>query len=111
MRTYFFFSSRRRHTRWTGDWSSDVCSSDLPHTRQLLRHRDCYAVSCLRSCLDAPLSLCRRIIGERAPSALDQNGIEIDEMRDLLRNAVGRSGNWNTAEAMADKNDVRELFA
>src|SRR5438876_3870507 len=28
MRT-FFFSSRRRHTRWTGDWSSDVCSSDL----------------------------------------------------------------------------------
>src|SRR5690348_14068206 len=26
--TNFFFSSRRRHTRWTGDWSSDVCSSD-----------------------------------------------------------------------------------
>src|SRR5579863_6465239 len=25
----FFFSSRRRHTIWTGDWSSDVCSSDL----------------------------------------------------------------------------------
>src|SRR6266487_5363084 len=25
----FFFSSRRRHTRWTGDWSSDVCSSNL----------------------------------------------------------------------------------
>src|SRR6266581_3028386 len=25
-----FFSSRRRHTRWTGDWSSDVYSSDLP---------------------------------------------------------------------------------
>src|SRR4051794_41292497 len=28
-RCIFFFSSRRRHTRWTGDWSSDVCSSDL----------------------------------------------------------------------------------
>src|SRR5437763_9131936 len=25
----FFFSSRRRHTRYIGDWSSDVCSSDL----------------------------------------------------------------------------------
>src|SRR6267154_4153638 len=25
----FLFSSRRRHTIWTGDWSSDVCSSDL----------------------------------------------------------------------------------
>src|SRR5690606_1467162 len=29
---YFFFSSRRRHTRFSRDWSSDVCSSDLaPH--------------------------------------------------------------------------------
>src|SRR6266508_917381 len=26
-----FFSSRRRHTRWPRDWSSDVCSSDLDH--------------------------------------------------------------------------------
>src|SRR2546430_9406532 len=26
----FFFSSRRRHTRFDCDWSSDVCSSDLP---------------------------------------------------------------------------------
>src|SRR5215510_9998427 len=25
----FFFSSRRRHTRWPRDWSSEVCSSDL----------------------------------------------------------------------------------
>src|SRR5215208_8351868 len=25
----FFFSSRRRHTSWPRDWSSDVCSSDL----------------------------------------------------------------------------------
>src|SRR5256885_11517465 len=29
MMNYFFFSSRRRHTRLQGDWSSDVCSSDL----------------------------------------------------------------------------------
>src|SRR5256885_14712326 len=28
-RDVFFFSSRRRHTRLQGDWSSDVCSSDL----------------------------------------------------------------------------------
>src|SRR6266849_2163516 len=38
----FFFSSRRRHTRSTRDWSSDVCSSDLDvlasrwHVRQAL---------------------------------------------------------------------------
>src|SRR5690625_5319889 len=29
MLSCFFFSSRRRHTRWPRDWSSDVCSSDL----------------------------------------------------------------------------------
>src|SRR5207249_7613284 len=28
---FFFFSSRRRHTRSKRDWSSDVCSSDLQH--------------------------------------------------------------------------------
>src|SRR5687768_17710121 len=28
---FFFFSSRRRHTRCSRDWSSDVCSSDLKH--------------------------------------------------------------------------------
>src|SRR5690606_40568772 len=29
LRLVFFFSSRRRHTRFSRDWSSDVCSSDL----------------------------------------------------------------------------------
>src|ERR1035438_4805606 len=29
VRSFFFFSSRRRHTRCLSDWSSDVCSSDL----------------------------------------------------------------------------------
>src|SRR3712207_8850451 len=31
MTCIFFFSSRRRHTRYWRDWSSDVCSSDLDH--------------------------------------------------------------------------------
>src|SRR5215510_15922488 len=36
---FFFFSSRRRHTRWPRDWSSDVCSSDLkPIDRQITNH-------------------------------------------------------------------------
>src|SRR5690242_21734508 len=48
---FFFFSSRRRHTRLTCDWSSDVCSSDLPTSwtwsrvdrwrSDLLKHRKC----------------------------------------------------------------------
>src|SRR5882762_6053394 len=35
----FFFSSRRRHTRFKCDWSSDVCSSDLGWGPELVRHR------------------------------------------------------------------------
>src|SRR5262249_60024612 len=34
---FFFFSSRRRHTRLVSDWSSDVCSSDLTHANELDR--------------------------------------------------------------------------
>src|SRR6266446_6425353 len=34
----FFFSSRRRHTRLQGDWSSDVCSSDLAVSHRDYRH-------------------------------------------------------------------------
>src|SRR3712207_8786702 len=32
----FFFASRRRHTRYWRDWSSDVCSSDLDPGEQLV---------------------------------------------------------------------------
>src|SRR2546427_11746563 len=32
---FFFFSSRRRHTRFDCDWSSDVCSSDLDLRRRV----------------------------------------------------------------------------
>src|SRR2546426_7444300 len=34
---FFFFSSRRRHTRLQGDWSSDVCSSDLFTLETMIR--------------------------------------------------------------------------
>src|SRR5947199_3228639 len=39
---FFFFSSRRRHTRCLSDWSSDVCSSDLnPVRRRIARVPPC----------------------------------------------------------------------
>src|SRR5207302_5570335 len=34
----FFFSSRRRHTRFSRDWSSDVCSSDLRLAQHVAKH-------------------------------------------------------------------------
>src|SRR5262249_60840305 len=36
---FFFFSSRRRHTRLVSDWSSDVCSSDLALRQRLVEGR------------------------------------------------------------------------
>src|SRR5690606_40519457 len=36
----FFFSSRRRHTRFSRDWSSDVCSSDLERAWLLSKRRE-----------------------------------------------------------------------
>src|SRR5690242_21806092 len=47
-KSFFFFSSRRRHTRLTCDWSSDVCSSDL------IFYKATFA-SCIAQCvLDVP---------------------------------------------------------
>src|SRR6266853_3873348 len=36
--SFFFFSSRRRHTRFDCDWSSDVCSSDLHQLERRWEH-------------------------------------------------------------------------
>src|SRR5690606_40164814 len=47
----FFFSSRRRHTRFSRDWSSDVCSSDLKVV--VIGTRGCQPV-CLWSLLLQP---------------------------------------------------------
>src|SRR5256885_6363401 len=44
IKMFFFFSSRRRHTRLQGDWSSDVCSSDL-----LLAHANGVEADVLRA--------------------------------------------------------------
>src|SRR5690606_39896465 len=40
LRKFFFFSSRRRHTRFSRDWSSDVCSSDLHNAVRALACND-----------------------------------------------------------------------
>src|SRR5262249_59169286 len=44
---FFFFSSRRRHTRLVSDWSSDVCSSDLAAAAEArsASHRSALAIS------------------------------------------------------------------
>src|ERR1017187_7164869 len=47
-----FFSSRRRHTRYIGDWSSDVCSSDL--TTSEIEERLTWFRTCLKEAKHTP---------------------------------------------------------
>src|SRR6266446_4569325 len=68
---FFFFSSRRRHTRLQGDWSSDVCSSDLPESiaraRQLAL-RCCRVAPAVQFCRARPIRECR-LAASRQPGA------------------------------------------
>src|SRR5256886_6855347 len=81
---FFFFSSRRRHTRFDCDWSSDVCSSDLETLRPFLRHRFDADAGTLR---EADLGV---RLGEGLPEQLEKllvvgaAGLEFDAGIDVL---------------------------
>src|SRR6266581_7886662 len=66
---FFFFSSRRRHTRWTGDWSSDVCSSDLQQIYRALSDADATAASAFLSGGLEPIAARRRYQADIAQAA------------------------------------------
>src|SRR5690348_4618610 len=66
-KNFFFFSSRSRHTRWMGDWSSDVCSSDLG-ARLALRATDSLCESAARVENLVPLRNARGLRGEQRRS-------------------------------------------
>src|SRR5437870_8906381 len=70
---FFFFSSRRRHTRWPRDWSSDVCSSDLPVRREGHLQLGAHAV---RRGHEDRLAVARRHVDEarERPDAADDLG-------------------------------------
>src|SRR5438445_3623612 len=72
----FFFSSRRRHTRYWRDWSSDVCSSDLPGDhRKMKRH-----VGIHRPTSVQPVLLERETLrNERVPKETAGEGEEHEE--------------------------------
>src|SRR5260370_13483418 len=65
----FFFSSRRRHTRFKCDWSSDVCSSDLFAVDEDLTYSGTVAAAMEATLLDIPaIALSQHFIdGEAIP--------------------------------------------
>src|SRR5947209_14825328 len=60
----FFFSSRRRHTRYWRDWSSDVCSSDLGVDHVMLHVMD----------IERSLPYYRVVYGAQTEGPRDANG-------------------------------------
>src|SRR5688500_19444234 len=87
----FFFSSRRRHTRLQGDWSSDVCSSDLITTSMtLLEFADASQPLLRRLQVEAPgtysHSLQVATLAEAAAEAIGVNSLRSEERR------VGKEG-------------------
>src|SRR3712207_6863566 len=86
---FFFFSSRRRHTRYWRDWSSDVCSSDLSYPGQRdARHGRLHRAALLHAGADsfsqgsAPFrkgTVSRRAVGD-APPARRTHGCDPQEV-------------------------------
>src|SRR2546428_9771459 len=84
----FFFSSRRRHTRSDRDWSSDVCSSDLPPYRTATRHAIAPTqMRRSRAAIDVdPAGGSRAIATREAPASESER---VDER--LKRREIGRA--------------------
>src|SRR6266702_6152219 len=88
MVTIFFFSSRRRHTRWPRDWSSDVCSSDLGSDAlstsyalaQVLARTGFDLVICGSESTDARMGVMAAMLAERldVPQVSLAGKVEID---------------------------------
>src|SRR2546426_1320538 len=92
---FFFFSSRRRHTRLQGDWSSDVCSSDLL-TTDVRRRREDYvsADGEQRVTLSGSREEMARTLEEYAKGGLDYLVAYIyrDEVREIIADVMKFSG-------------------
>src|SRR2546429_6194390 len=78
MSVCFFFSSRRRHTRCSRDWSSDVCSSDLLFIRR----------------------------GDQGVSALGSNPVELEAECGILSGPVCKRSAWIDAPDAQIPGDV-----
>src|ERR671921_1171269 len=79
---FFFFSSRRRHTRYWRDWSSDVCSSDLVHldTAQVAGAEDLHRLAAAHGAgLGEAVGVHRAALGEQG-----RDPVEVDDLEDDL---------------------------
>src|SRR5437762_8911145 len=91
---FFFFSSRRRHTRYIGDWSSDVCSSDLTGTFTLrLRSSESTSIPVMSGSLTSSVTRSGLSIWAR-PSAVAPSSAVLTRSEERRVGKECRSGGW-----------------
>src|SRR5699024_11683481 len=92
---FFFFSSRRRHTRSKRDWSSDVCSSDLMTLRIMMAARHLRAVRTIQPN--------RRKINHHL---IKGNSYRSEERR-VGKECRCRESTWHEKKKVQNKNEVK----
>src|SRR5207253_5532876 len=113
----FFFSSRRRHTRWPRDWSSDVCSSDLTenahgepvHAHHHGRHaRD----TCTTALLQPQAPTLRGPVSEdmEADTAQRSRHYRLTVLRSCQQTAMSAAVSPGMAEYFASNPDLRYIL-
>src|SRR5256885_13191715 len=89
---FFFFSSRRRHTRLQGDWSSDVCSSDLVFEHEAWRAErvvwKSFAPAVLLSLITENPGLRPGLQSGRRSAALDRKSTRLNSSHLVISYAV-----------------------
>src|SRR3989454_8678826 len=103
---FFFFSSRRRHTRLQGDWSSDVCSSDLLRSSWAFPGAKKDSVAMTNARMAGPIL--RRLRAEAA-KGVDSGPPRACSLTRGLQDAVGRSEE-HTSELQSPCNLVCRLL-
>src|SRR5690606_40311127 len=98
---HFFFSSRRRHTRFSRDWSSDVCSSDLRAKVQALVDEHTRRTTDAMAAEDADLT---RKLAAEGMVITEPSAAELAEARSEERR-VGKEGRsrWSPYESRDEK--------
>src|SRR5207248_4535888 len=84
----FFFSSRRRHTRSYGDWSSDVCSSDLAAMDGFIKKKE---------------EELQQSLADKQKAAIKAIDEKIEKMKDAMSGALSKLGKLRSEERRVGK--------
>src|SRR2546430_17603701 len=102
---FFFFSSRRRHTRFDCDWSSDVCSSDLRWWRKARRQRP--ASERRHSSWCRP---CRSSSWERSEERRVGKSVDLGGRRIIKKKKIGKGSGQYEKVRKLDKDGAASIY-